>query len=563
MTRRFELGVVLIGLLLGILTTVALAQGHHRVGYVRDEGIYFEASRRYATWASELAKQPQQALQPKVRDRAFAFNHEHPALMKLLGGLSARALAAPPVLDRQASSPPRSGMLEGAAMRLPAQILSGIGVCLLFVAGATWAGRRSLGAGVLAAGWFILSPRVWFHAGLHAFDVPIAVAILAVVLAYRKSLRSIGWGIAVGVLLGLAIAIKHNALFVGPLLAVHYYGTLVWHRLALRRRIGGSQWLPFPLLSMAILGPAVAWGLWPWLWSNPVARLQAYFEFHRQHNWYNMEFLGVNYNQPPMPAEYPVVMTVATVSAVLLLLAGLGLLIGLFRDRRFAPEHDVLSPRFVAPLPRGWSRHDGLLLTLFALFPILLIALPSTPVFGGTKHWLTAYPFMALAAAVAWTSLWRHAAVPRRWASTARVLALALVLGPTAWATASGHPFGLSQYAPLVGGARGAADLGLNRGFWGHAVLPLIPELEQSTDDRGRVFIHDLHELARRQYVREGRWAPGLEPAAPGRARAALLFHEKHMSADEIELWNALGTTAPASVLTLDDVPLTSSYRTR
>jgi hypothetical protein len=32
------------------------------------------------------------------------------------------------------------------------------------------------------------------------------------------------------------------------------------------------------------------------------------------------------------------------------------------------------------------------------------------------------------------------------------------------------------------------------------------------------------------------------------------------MAVDEVRLWNALGTTRPRAVLTLDDVPLTSLY---
>jgi hypothetical protein len=38
------------------------------------------------------------------------------------------------------------------------------------------------------------------------------------------------------------------------------------------------------------------------------------------------------------------------------------------------------------------------------------------------------------------------------------------------------------------------------------------------------------------------------------------LFHELHMTTDEVGLWQQLGTTAPAQVLSLDDVPLTSLY---
>ena len=52
--------------------------------------------------------------------------------------------------------------------------------------------------------------------------------------------------------------------------------------------------------------------------------------------------------------------------------------------------------------PVGRPSRDGLdLLVLMAgLFPILLIALPTTPKFGGTKHWMPAMPFIALLAGV-------------------------------------------------------------------------------------------------------------------------------------------------------------------
>ena len=56
--------------------------------------------------------------------------------------------------------------------------------------------------------------------------------------------------------------------------------------------------------------------LWPWMWDDTFARLGEYFAFHREHSYYNMEFLGRNYNRPPLPIAYPFVMTWATVPNV-------------------------------------------------------------------------------------------------------------------------------------------------------------------------------------------------------------------------------------------------------
>ncbi|MEM6295375.1 MAG: phospholipid carrier-dependent glycosyltransferase [Myxococcota bacterium] len=536
--------------LLALLVTAALSSAHRGTGYVRDEGIYFDASRSYGAWAAKLTTDPGAALSKKVRDRHFAPNHEHPALMKILGGVSARAVGSAPATER---TPARRGwMPEGAAMRLPAQLLAGMATGLLFFAGYRRAGVL---AGLLGAGAFMLLPRVWFNAGLHAFDVPVAAAILVVVLAYRRAQRSLGWGLAVGVLLGVAIAVKHNALFVGPLLALHHVLNLALDRVRHGRVAPRSTWVPLPLVSMMVVAPLVALALWPWLWTDPVGRFTEYMAFHSQHSWYNMEFLGVNYNQPPMPLAYAAVMTVATVPAIVLVTAGAGLVLQGREDVR-QPLHDDAVASFSRPRPSSLPARDALLYGLFALFPIALISLPSTPIFGGTKHWLTGYPFVALLCVEAWARLWRCADIPtarRRWMQP---VACVLLLIPSAIATRDGLTLNLSQYAPLVGGPRGAADLGLNRGFWGHAVGGLLPD-----DGRTRqIHLHDLHELARRQYAREGRWPAGLQSSGLPKADAALLFHELHMTTYEVDAWNRFGTTAPAAVLELDDVPLTSLY---
>ena len=561
MNQRWN--VRLTAVLVGIASALLLSLGHRDVGYVRDEGIYFVASRAYGRWAGALVDAPGEALSAKARDRAFAINREHPPLMKLAAGVSARLLAEPsaPAPGQELEEPAADGLWpilpEGAAMRLPAQLLAGIGAALLVLAGASLGG--SLLAGLLAAGWFITLPRVWFNAGLHCFDVPVAVATLALALTYRAALCDRRWALLLGPLLGVAIVIKHNALFL-PVLFLLHYGICLARAGAWR---SPKLWLPLGMWSVALGAPLTAFALWPWLWTAPVQRLTEYVQFHRLHAYYNAEFLGINYNRPPLPTELPLVLTWATVPTALLLVALLGLGIALRRD--LSKRTDIKNNP--GPRPRSWAaplrpeeRLDGVLLALLASFPLVLIALPTVPIFGGTKHWLTAYPFLALAAAIAWGALWRHLDLPRRWRGL-QALALLVLLVPSTWSTIHSHPFGLSAYAPLAGGTRGAAELGLMRGFWGHAVTPLLPELDALDErQRGRLYIHDLHGLSLRQYLREGRWPAGVKATAANRARAGLLFHERHMLTYELELWQSLRLVSPRAIVELDDVPLTSLY---
>jgi hypothetical protein len=594
----------LLAALLGLLTVLVLLRGEQQIGYVRDEGVYFEASRYYAAWVVRWLDEGEAANTPKIRDRYFGMNHEHPALMKMAAGLSARLLAEPPadeivaeidVVEDARKRAWRSELAaveggrvhllrEGTAMRLPAILLAGLAAMLLFGAGRRLGGGTL--AGLLAVGCFSLLPHVAFHASLHAFDLPIAVMTLVMALAWLRALSDWRWGLALGPLLGVAIAVKHNALFLGPLFAMHLCVLLAlrWHREGERPRL--RQLFALPLMSMAVLGPLVAWMLWPWMWHDTLARLAEYFTFHSEHSYYNMEFLGENWNRPPLPISYPFVMTWATVPSAVLLLVVIGMMLSLrtirepralrhlgrFGDNRRGAQDwrlgararrtGQLNPerRWSAPLPVFDGREEPLLYVGLAVFPLLLIALPSIPIFGGTKHWLTAYPFFALLAAMAWGRLWwRAQALLRAWPKLLRFappIVLIAVLTPGTWATVHGHPFNLSQYAPLAGGARGAAVLGLNRGFWGHAIVPLLDEQAFAGE---RVYIHDVHRLALEQYRREGRW-PGWRATGVDRADAALLFPEMHMLSDELAIWENLGTVQPSMVLTLDDVPITIVY---
>lgn len=564
--QRFAIACVL-----ALLTTTLLSLGHRQVGYVRDEGVYFVAGRVYAAWVSDALAGRNNARTQAARDRAFALNREHPALMKTAAGVSARMFAKPAIAPKStpdAVTREPSGlwplMAEGAAMRLPAQALAGALVGLLFLLGAR-VGRSRL-AGILVAVGFISLPRVWFHAGLHCFDIPVVFAGVVCTYIYFRSLRDPRYGWALGPALGVAIAIKHNALFLPFLFGLHHLicmGIEIAKAPHLRDRKLWARVFSLPFVNMLLVAPLTALALWPWMWADTWQRLQEYFAFHLHHSWYNMEYLGVNYNKPPLPVDLPVVLTWATVPSCLLVLACIGCVLLLVRDVRLARaqakpnanEHTI-GQLFLAP-HRGFVG-DGLgsLLLLSAVFPIALISSPNVPVFGGTKHWLLAYPFLLLAAAYAWRVLWSKAELGPR-VRHAPALALLVVLVPGIWSTAHGHPHNLSQYAPAVGGARGAAQLGLGRGFWGYAVTPLLPNMQQPT---GSMYLHDLHELVRRQYVREGVLPPGLEAATPRRADQALMFYERHMLTNEIDVWNGLGTTSPSAVVTLDDVPLTGLY---
>ena len=104
-----------------------------------------------------------------------------------------------------------------------------------------------------------------------------------------------------------------------------------------------------------------------------------------------------------------------------------------------------------------------------------MLAVPSTPIFGGVKHFMTAMPYLAVLAGdrpgpallPALAGACRRRA--RACAGWRRLALAALVCLPAVVETRRSHPDGLSHYNLLAGGFAGGASLGMNRQFWGYS----------------------------------------------------------------------------------------------
>jgi 4-amino-4-deoxy-L-arabinose transferase-like glycosyltransferase len=117
----------------------------------------------------------------------------------------------------------------------------------------------------VAAGALALMPRVFYHAHLDCFDVPVMTMWVAVLYCYWRSLSGgVVWALATGVMWGLALETKHNAWFVPILVVVHQLATRSGEMAQSLRR--GSLPVPLSLVCMAVLGPLLFWALWPWMW---------------------------------------------------------------------------------------------------------------------------------------------------------------------------------------------------------------------------------------------------------------------------------------------------------
>lgn len=516
----------LVGLALAVLTVLGIVILQRDEGIARDETIYIANGAHYADfWWQKLVHPltPETAEDitrtwggPQPTDN----NREHPPLMKTLFGISQRIFH-----DKLGVLP------ELTAARLPSAILAGVLVYLVFgFALECW----GFAAAILASVFTILLPRALFHAGLACFDAPMTTLWFAVVVAYWRGLER-EWPWQVGVVFGLALATKHNAILLPFALVPH---------LAIVARRAHLGWGRLKIvLSLALLGPLVLYTLWPWLWFATFAHVKEWLQFHFQHVHYNYEYLGENWNAPPFPWHIALVTTLFTVPVATLAAAGFGL-IAWVRER-------------------GKAKHlPGLLLFLSAGVSIGPFLLGSTPVFGAEKHWAPAIPSICICAAVG--CVWAARLISRR------AVAIAIVGGAVALAGLAevvvSHPYALTWYNALAGEDAGGADRGMNRQFWGVAAKGVLPELAVRAGGKQMpVYSHDASP-AWGYYLKYGELPKNLpdagnEQAGIDTSKLALVIHELHFNRHDYMIWKAYKTVKPVYVLRAHGVPIVSVYQ--
>ncbi len=514
-----------------------LWSGARSLGYTRDEGFYAYAAHELELWFELVRQRGFAAFSRANIDRFFGVNHEHPVFMKLLFALSHRLFHERWQLFAE----------SGTAYRLPGMLMASLAVAVIYL----W-GREAIGraAGVVSALLFAFMPRVFFHAHLACFDVPVTSMWLVTSYAYVRAFLkpSAASVIGAGVLYGLFLDTKHNAWIFPFALVAHFAAVRIYEKLRKLPRTGAR--VPWALLGVAGIGPCVLCLCWPWLWFDTGARVLGWFHFHLGHEYYNMEFLGRTYWKPPMPRLYAPVMTLATVPLVTLALFA----VGAFETAR-SLRREASAERWV---------HDSLwLVGLAASYAPWLST--DTPIFGGTKHWLPAYPFLCLVAGRGFVLVRSQLRdlLPAKWREPrlqTLALAAACVTGPVVM-TLHSHPWGLTFYTPLVGGAPGAASLGLNRTFWGYTTGALVDEINALAPEHATVYVHDTAAQAWSLMLEDGRLRSDLAGTLSlPLSKLALYHHEPHMRRVEYETWVLYGTVAPVAMGSYDGVPVVWLY---
>jgi len=593
----------LIGAAVG-LGTFWLLMATLDIGYTRDESFYFHAAAQYIGWFEDLWKNLwntnfpaslAESFSKENIDKHWSYNPEHPVLVKTLFALSHKLF-----FDQL------GWLSESDALRLPGAAFGSMALLCAYAFARQCFGRL---AGVVAVGALLLQPRFFFNAHLTCFDVPIAALWMMVVYAYWRSLYSKRWAWVTGILFGLALSAKLNAFFLPFVLCGHWF-LVHWRGFGILgkdkedgkdededEQLKDGHWrlgkfrlppIPWGLVAMAILGPILFHILWPYHYYNTWDRVEWYLNFHLKHVHYFVWYFGTRLDEPPFPIGFPWVMTLVTVPATLLLTFWFGVWAALRKWRFVEWSRQWIAALRARKLPatRGAEagfdpRGTGLLFAINLLFPIALISWPSTPVFGGTKHWIVSMIFLAIfvgagvsmAVQMALRALdeWQKSETsadatsgepPRRpiaHALLAAILSLA-VLGPAAYATWYNYPFGSSYYNELIGSYRGAADAGMMRQFWGYASRQSLPWINEHAPKNGRVWTHNTTSWAWNMYEKDGIARKDLRPASIESSQIGIFHHQRAFTWERQKLWAAYGSRTPSHVVDIDGVPLISVY---
>ncbi len=551
-------GAVFVGL---FVLVVGLVWATERdVGFTRDEGYYFKAAQDYWGWFEALGRDPASAFTKKVIDDNWEYNHEHPGLVKGLFAVSWGLLKEKLGLFQ----------LHSTAMRFPAFGFSGLCIALLYALARAVRLRRE--TSLLAALMFLCMPRVFWHMHLACFDIAVCAAHLWLVLAYLKGRQSARGALVIGLAFGLAAAVKHNVLVAPAFFVLHWLLTEA-RGFAFSRRGWRLPPIPWSFVSMAVVGPLVFIALWPYLWPDIGPRIGWYINFHLSHEHYPILWFKELLTAPPFPVSFPFVMSAITVPVVALVVLLFGTVLGgLVLGRAVvwpklfpAAPVELTRVRLLSGAREG-SASVVLLLLLNAAFPFLLIALPSSPIFGGTKHWLNALPFLCVLGAWAIEEaavrlslpargLQRHRAMP---VGATLAVAAVLVLGPGAWLTARAHPYGLSSYNSVIGFTRGAANAGFQRTFWGYEVREALPFINENLARApSRLMMGDTNRDDWRMYKRDGLIRSDIvQSSHPRTAQGASVQPQGEFKNEFIKVLNEMGRTGPQKVIHLEGVPL-------
>lgn len=410
-------------------------------GQTWDEDVYWSAGRDFV----------QNLLALDGRAESWSWNNEHPALAKWLYG--------PATLVDESFEP----------ARMVAVLLGALACVVVFLAGRDLVNRR---VGFVGAAFAAVLPHLVGHSKIIGLETPTALFFaLAVWLLFRAFQRggNSPYYLLAAVATGLALSTRLSNLSLLLMVGALY----LWHN---GGEILRSKQLPLPLNLgvFPLVAGAVFFGLWPYLWENPLGHMGEMLSFWKP-DIYLEHFMGQR--QAP-PLYYFPVYFVATTPLALLPLIGLGLaravISGAWPSRRDLGQRALLL-WFLAPWVVVFSpmARDGVRYLIPALLASCVLA----------------------AAGADWVARGIARLLRRVWRWDLAAPALGLIGAAAGLQTFRAglevHPYYIDYYNEIFGGPRVVAERRLLEiAWWGEGLAEAAAFVSRAAPPGASVKIH-------------------------------------------------------------------------
>jgi len=404
-------------------------------------------------------------LHPEATQDIWSFLPDHPPLGRLWLGLCHEITQAifPPHEEQAAHFFNVTCARVGSASAFAALVF------LVSICATSWYGALP---GIVAGLSLVLMPRVFGHAHLASLETFVGLTYTAAALSvvhFWSGERPPTWKTAcfTGMIFGLALLSKMQAV----LLVVPIAG---WAFCTLRKRS------IVPLVLFFGTGLLVFFLGWPWLWTNPVSNLLAYFgqatDRIHLYTWY----FGSRYLDTSVPWHYPWVMFLVTVP------------VGL---------HAVGFWQFVRGSVKPWQQKREQLILATCFFPLLVFSLPGVTVYDGARLFLICFPLWAIL--IGRGSQTILLGLQRKLSRKSATIAFLAFLSVQSLGLFLTRPCYLSYYNVLVGGVTGAEKLGLEINYWGDGVTrSLLEQAVQQVPAGADIYVSPvLHQLQLRELL--------------------------------------------------------------
>ncbi len=501
-------------------------------GVTWDEPPYFHASDLHIQWFSNLARNIvhgdiEKSLSDQTIDAAWhwdPYHVPHPPFSRIISGLT-KAIAAPP-LDKL------------TAYRLGPALFFALLATVIYLWMSELFGRST---GFFSAFALIVTPNLFGFAHIAVTDLPLAAMWFVTVYCFWKGIANWKWSVGLGIVWGLALATKFTAVLIPVPL-------LLWAHLYKRKSYANN------VFAMFFLSPVVMLLTQPYLWHQPGMRILEFLysglsRGYRPDANFPVYWFGHLYLTSQLPWYYPFWIIGVTTPEPILALA------------LFA----------VACIPLCRERPALMLFLLNALFIPTMGLLPGAVLHDGVRQLLSTFPFLVALAGAGFHKLIEVLTIRvERLPSLQKVSHLKskflaagffLALFPAAFDVFVYHPYELSYYNRLIGGARGAYEKGLEVTYFMEAFTPGFLQYLNEKVPAKAVINASFANFMFQYYQKENRLRPDLQFTDKENADYYILLTRRSVWSKKE--WQLFNTTSPIAAVRLGEVPLVSVYRLR